>query len=145
MASSQSHPLLNLPNQTAVVLQNRASCACPTAPLLPACAQGVELGGSRPGSMGGAPPSPAGGGFTGGVPLRAESWSLSSQFGHKGAVKAISEAYDQTLPKIPEPPGKVCTREGVGGRPTPWCGIVGLCWFGCWRLAGAACKMVVCW
>jgi len=58
--------------------------------------------GSRGSSMGGG----VVGGVTGG-PLRAESWSLSSQFGHKGAVKAISEAYDQTLPKIPEPPGKV--------------------------------------
>ena len=49
---------------------------------------------------------PAAGGVTGG-PLRAESWSLSSQFGTKGATKAISDAYDQTLPKIPDPPGKV--------------------------------------
>jgi hypothetical protein len=61
--------------------------------------------GSRPGSTGGGA-MPAAGGVTGG-PLRAESWSLSSQFGTKGATKAISDAYDQTLPKIPDPPGKV--------------------------------------
>lgn len=68
--------------------------------------------GSRGSSMGG---GVVGGGVTGG-PLRAESWSLSSQFGHKGAVKAISEAYDQTLPKIPDPPGKV----RVYGRSFYW-------------------------
>jgi hypothetical protein len=66
---------------------------------------------SRPGSTGGAAaPVAAAALAAAGVtcgPLRAESWSLSSQFGHKGAVKAISEAYDQTLPKIPDPPGKV--------------------------------------
>jgi hypothetical protein len=72
---------------------------------------GGDLG-SRPGSMGGALPVA---GATGG-PLSAESWSLSSQFGHKGAVKAIGDAYDQTLPKIPDPPGKVSGGgEGEGG------------------------------
>jgi hypothetical protein len=43
----------------------------------------------------------------GAAPLHAESWTLENQFGHKGAVKAISDAYDQTLPRIPELPGKV--------------------------------------
>jgi hypothetical protein len=71
--------------------------------------------GSRPGSTGStAPAAAAAAGLTGG-PLRAESWSLSSQFGHKGAVKAISDAYDQTLPKIPDPPGKVRHESVCGG------------------------------
>lgn len=43
----------------------------------------------------------------GSSPLPAESWSLENQFGAKGAQKAISEAYDQTLPRIPDLPGKV--------------------------------------
>jgi len=39
--------------------------------------------------------------------LNADNWTLDSQFGNKGAVKAISDAYDQTLPRIPDLPGKV--------------------------------------
>eukprot|EP00878_Enallax_costatus_P014044 GHUV01014686.1.p1 GENE.GHUV01014686.1~~GHUV01014686.1.p1 ORF type:complete len:952 (+),score=416.02 GHUV01014686.1:1010-3865(+) len=42
----------------------------------------------------------------GSAPLPAESWSLENQFGAKGAQKAVSEAYDQTLPKVPDLPGK---------------------------------------
>eukprot|EP00775_Hariotina_reticulata_P003445 gene3445-3716_t len=40
-------------------------------------------------------------------PLPSENWTLDSQFGNKGAVKAISDAYDQTLPRIPDLPGKI--------------------------------------
>jgi hypothetical protein len=66
-------------------------------------------------STGGARDSSSSGGMAaamaslpGAAPLRADSWTLENQFGHKGAVKAISDAYDQTLPRIPELPGKVC-------------------------------------
>jgi hypothetical protein len=89
----------------------------------PAAAAGMT-GGMMPGSAGGLPPAPQQFSQTGGAresssssggmaplpgaaPLRAESWTLENQFGHKGAVKAISDAYDQTLPRIPELPGKV--------------------------------------
>ncbi|WIA34036.1 hypothetical protein OEZ86_012415 [Tetradesmus obliquus] len=61
----------------------------------------LSAGGARDSSSGGMAPLP------GTAPLRAESWSLENQFGHKGAVKSISEAYDQTLPKIPDLPGKI--------------------------------------
>jgi hypothetical protein len=69
---------------------------------LPPAPQLLSAGGpSRDSSSGGMAPLP------GAAPLRAESWTLENQFGHKGAVRAISDAYDQTLPRIPELPGKV--------------------------------------
>lgn len=67
----------------------------------------LSAGGARDSSSGGMAPLP------GTAPLRAESWSLENQFGHKGAVKSISEAYDQTLPKIPDLPGKVSRAAAV--------------------------------
>jgi hypothetical protein len=62
------------------------------------------------------------------------NWLLSSQYGHKGAVKAISDAYDPMLPKIPEPPGKV-SRLGVqawgAGGMRCVCGFWGEGWEQC--------------
>jgi hypothetical protein len=36
-----------------------------------------------------------------------KEWSLASQFGEKTATKAVSESYDQTLPRLPGMPLKV--------------------------------------
>ncbi len=56
-------------------------------------------------------PAAAAAGMTGAsaaaAPLPPESWTLDSQFGPKGAVRAVSDAYDQTLPRIPGLPAKV--------------------------------------
>jgi hypothetical protein len=52
---------------------------------------------------------------------RQETWSLNSQFGEKTATKAINEAYDQTLPRLPDMPGKFTydpkTRPAAGPGP----------------------------
>ncbi|KAF6263937.1 hypothetical protein COO60DRAFT_1664828 [Scenedesmus sp. NREL 46B-D3] len=71
----------------------------------PPLAAAASFTGSMPGPAG-LPPAPqlsAGGGRV----SSSESWTLENQFGRKGAVKAISDAYDQTLPRIPGLPGKI--------------------------------------
>ncbi|KAI8469930.1 MAG: hypothetical protein J3K34DRAFT_521730 [Monoraphidium minutum] len=61
-------------------------------------------------------PTGAAAGPTGGPPAAPQQWSLSSQFGEKTAAAAVSEVYDQTLPRLPGMPPKVSYDGGGGGR-----------------------------
>lgn len=67
----------------------------------------TRVSASGTGSMGGAAAAAIESLTPTSAPLPAENWSLENQFGPKGAQKAIADAYDQTLPRIPELPGKV--------------------------------------